>query len=86
MMVAGDDANVVTCTLNVTSALADFGWVADQGPAGSIFAIQVVFGTELLGKNAQDWVGGGNTFITAEGEYTISFTIDTKTTTATKNA
>lgn len=28
MMVAGDDANVVTCTLNVTSALADFGWVA----------------------------------------------------------
>lgn len=86
MLVAGDDANIVSCTLDVKSALKDFGWVAEQGPAGSLFAIQVVYGTELLGKDAQQWVGGGNTFITAEGEHTITFVIDTKTTTVTKKA
>lgn len=86
MLVAGEDANIVSCTLDVKSALKDFGWVAEQGPAGSLFAIQVVYGTELLGKDAQQWVGGGNTFITAEGEHTITFVIDTKTTTVTKKA
>lgn len=86
MLVAGDDANIVSCTLDVKSALKDFGWVAEQGPAGSLFAIQVVYGTELLGKDVQQWVGGGNTFITAEGEHTITFVIDTKTTTVTKKA
>ena len=86
MLVAGEDANIVTGTLDVVSALAEFGWVAEQGPAGSVFAIQVVYGTELLGKDAQEWVGGGNTFITAEGEHTITFVIDTRTTTVTKNA
>ncbi len=86
MLVAGEDANIVTGTLDVVSALAEFNWVAEQGPAGSVFAIQVVYGTELLGKDAQEWVGGGNTFITAEGEHTITFEISTKTTTVTKNA
>lgn len=85
MLVAGDDANVVTCTYDVVSALAEFGWLSGKGD-GVIFAIHVVYGTELLGKDAQQWLGGGDTYITAEGEHTITFVIDTNTTTVTKNA
>lgn len=85
MLVAGDDANVVTCTYDVVSALAEFGWLSEKGD-GVIFAIHVVYGTELLGKDAQQWLGGGDTYITAEGEHTITFVIDTNTTTVTKNA
>lgn len=88
MLVAGDDANVVTCTLDVRSALTDFGWLSEKGD-GVIFGIQVVYGTELLGKDAQKWLGNGgdgNVYITAEGEHTITFEISTKTTTVTKNA
>ena len=82
-LTAGETAGVYTGTLTVkdVTGVDGYAWLssnkdAEEKPA--IFAIQVVYGTELAGKDAQKWVGGGNTYIGTAGTYTVTFTLGEK--------
>ena len=79
---------VATGTLVATdvTAMGDYTWIADQGKPG-VFAIQVVYGSEL---GVANWYGdeanGGDNWYVAAGTYTVSFDIEAKTVTITPAA
>ena len=79
---------VATGTLVATdvTAMGDYTWIADQGKPG-VFAIQVVYGSEL---GVSNWYGdqanGGDNWYVEAGTYTVSFDIEAKTVTITPAA
>ena len=79
---------VATGTLVATdvTAMGDYTWITDQGKPG-VFAIQVVYGSEL---GVSNWYGdkanGGDNWYVEAGTYTVSFDIEAKTVTITPAA
>ena len=85
LTVAGGVATGTVVATDVT-AMGDYTWIADQGKPG-VFAIQVVYGSEL---GVANWYGdkanGGDNWYVAAGTYTVSFDIEAKTVTITPAA
>ena len=75
-----------TASIEVTdvTTVAGLEWVAKEGPEGSIFAIQVIYGS--TDGTVKNW-GNGNTYATeGAGTYTVTYDAAEGTTTFTKNA